>query len=45
LKKKGVDIHTNNDEALRWASQNSQLEIVNYLVENGVNNHVTPQTS
>ena len=35
--KRGADIHTEEDAALRLASMNGHLEIVKYLVENGAN--------
>ncbi len=36
---KGADIHADNDQALRWASQLGHLEVVKYLVEHGANIH------
>lgn len=33
----GLDIHSNSDCALRWASSDGQFEIVKYLVEKGAN--------
>ena len=36
----GVDIHTNNDEVLRYASEYGLYEIVVYLLEKGANVHV-----
>ncbi|AGF84830.1 repeat protein [Moumouvirus goulette] len=36
---KGVDIHINNDYALRRASVQGHFKIVQYLVENGANLH------
>ena len=35
----GADIHAGNDYALRWASENGQLEIVKYLVSMGADIH------
>ncbi len=37
--KNGANIHTNNDQALRWASRYGHLEIVKYLVSLGANIH------
>ena len=39
LVEQGANIHYNNDEALRWASNNGYLEVVKYLVEQGVDIH------
>ena len=36
---KGVDIHAQNDYALRWASGNGHLEVVKYLVGEGADIH------
>lgn len=35
----GADVHTNNDESLRMASNNGHLNVVKYLVENGADVH------
>ena len=39
LLEKGVDIHTDNNDALRKASKNNHLEMVKYLVEKGAYIH------
>ena len=39
LVNQGVNIHANDDEALRDASYNGQLEVVKYLVEQGADIH------
>ena len=36
---RGSNIHTSNEEALRWASLKGHLEIVKYLVEQGADIH------
>jgi len=36
---KSVNIHANDNVALRWASSNDHLEVVQYLVEQGANIH------
>ena len=36
---RGSNIHTSNEEALRWASLNGHIEIVKYLVEQGADIH------
>ena len=38
--KRGADIHTFDENALRYASANGHLDIVKYLVEHGANIHV-----
>ena len=35
----GANDHANNDEALRWASRNGHLSVVEFLVQTGVNIH------
>ena len=35
----GANIHTNDDEALRWAAENGHLDVVKYLVEEGASIH------
>ena len=35
----GADVHANDDEALRWASANGHLAVVQFLVEHGANVH------
>lgn len=35
----GVDIHVENDVALKWAVFNENVDMVKYLVENGANIH------
>ena len=37
--KKGANIHTQDDYALRWASCNGQLEVVKLLIKEGANIH------
>ena len=37
--KRGANIHTEDENALRWASLNGHLDVVKYLVENGANIH------
>ena len=37
--RRGADIHTNNDSALRWASINGHLDVVKFLVQKGANVH------
>lgn len=39
LVENGADIHSDNDFALRNASENGQLEVVRYLVENDADIH------
>lgn len=36
-----VNIHTNNERALRWATEYGHLDVVKFLVENGANVHTT----
>ena len=36
---KGVNVHAEDDAALRWASGNGHLEAVKYLIENGADIH------
>ena len=35
----GIDIHADDEYALRWASENGHLEVVKLLLENGANVH------
>ena len=35
----GADVHANNDDALRWASENGHLSVVEFLVKAGANVH------
>jgi hypothetical protein len=37
--KRGVNIHTQDDNALKWASFNGHFQVVKYLVEQGANIH------
>ena len=37
--KERIDVHTNDEWALKWAVINGHLEVVKYLVENGANIH------
>jgi hypothetical protein len=39
LIKEGVNVHADDDYALRWASENRHLEVVKLLVEHGANIH------
>jgi ankyrin repeat protein len=39
LIERGVDIHTENDYALRWAAKNGDLELVKFLMNFGANIH------
>ena len=39
LLKYGADIHTNNDEAVRWASKTGQYDVVRLLLEKGADIH------
>lgn len=36
LVEQGADIHANGDYALRWAAKNGHLDVVKYLVKQGV---------
>ncbi len=39
MSSKGANIHAEDDNALRWASQLGQLEVVRYLIENKADVH------
>ena len=39
LLEEGANIHTQNDYALRWASQNGHFEVVRILLKHGANVH------
>ena len=39
LREESIDVHAENDEALRWASSNGYLDIMALLLEKGANVH------
>jgi len=35
----GINIHTDNDQALRWSASNGYIDVVKFLVQNGADIH------